>query len=290
MSRIPTPATVEAAPGPAQVNLQAVHKQLGVVPNLFRLVANSPAALEGYLGMSGALAKGSLPAQTRERIALAVAQINDCGYCLSAHSYLGKNLAKLSDAEIAANRHGGSLDPKADAAVRFSAKVVRERGHVSDSDVQAVRLAGYDDAQIVEIVQHVALNTWTNYINAVAKTAIDFPQVEALAAWFTAITAGTAPPGACRPCGPRIEHQRPRDVPPTLSSFHTRDSNPKGSHGRGCLEWPRPCARGVGVFARQPLAQPGAVPARACRDRGISQAEVAARVGLPAHQGVMGLS
>lgn len=182
MSRIPTPATVEAAPAAAQLHLQAVRQQLGLVPNLFRLVANSPAALEGYLGMSGALAKGSLPAQTRERIALAVAQINDCGYCLAAHSYLGKNLAKLSDAEIATNRHGGSLDPKADAAVRFAAEVVRARGHVSDTDVRAVRMAGYDDAQIVEIVQHVALNTWTNYINVVAKTAIDFPEVEALAA------------------------------------------------------------------------------------------------------------
>jgi uncharacterized peroxidase-related enzyme len=159
-----------------------VNNQLGVVPNLFRVVANSPAALEGYLGMSGALSKGTLPAQTRERIALAVAQINGCNYCLSAHSYLGKNLAKLDDAEIAANRRGGSRDPKADAAVRFAAKVARERGHVGDADIQAVRMAGYDDAQIVEIVQHVALNTWTNYINEVAKTEIDFPVVEALAA------------------------------------------------------------------------------------------------------------
>jgi uncharacterized peroxidase-related enzyme len=182
MSRIPTPASIDAAPAAAQPQLEAVKKQLGVVPNLFRLVANSPSALEGYLGMSGALASGSLPAQTRERIALAVAQINNCNYCLSAHSYLGKNLAKLSDAEVAANRHGGSLDPKADAAVRFAAKVVRERGHVSDADVRAVRMAGYDDAQIVEIVQHVALNTWTNYINEVAKTEIDFPVAQALAA------------------------------------------------------------------------------------------------------------
>jgi len=182
MSRITTPVSIEASPAAAQPQLEAVKKQLGVVPNLFRLVANSPAALEGYLGMSGALAKGSLPAPTRERIALAVAQINGCNYCLSAHSYLGKNLAKLSDAEIAANRHGGSLDPKADAAVRFATKVVRERGHVSDADVQAVRMAGYDDAQIVEIVQHVALNTWTNYINEVSKTDIDFPVAQALAA------------------------------------------------------------------------------------------------------------
>ncbi|MCW5641323.1 MAG: carboxymuconolactone decarboxylase family protein [Rhodoferax sp.] len=182
MSRIPTPASIEAAPAAARPHLEGVKRQLGVVPNLFRLVANSPSALEGYLAMSGALAKGSLPAQTRERIALAVAQINGCGYCLAAHTYLGKNAAKLSEAEIAANRHGGSLDPKADAAVRFAAKIVRERGHVSDTDVQAVRMAGYDDAQIVEIVQHVALNTWTNYINEVAATEIDFPQAQALAA------------------------------------------------------------------------------------------------------------
>ena len=182
MSRIVTHATIDAAPASSQPHLEAVKKRIGRVPNLFRMVANSPAALEGYLGMSGALAQGSLPAATRERIALAVAQINDCGYCLSAHSYLGKNAAKLSDAEIAANRHGGSLDAQADAAVRFAAKVARERGHVSDADVQAVRMAGYDDAQIVEIVQHVALNTWTNYINEVAKTEIDFPVAQALAA------------------------------------------------------------------------------------------------------------
>jgi uncharacterized peroxidase-related enzyme len=182
MSRIPTPASIDAAPAAAQPLLEAVHRQIGFVPNLFRVVANSPAALEGYLGMSGALAKGRLPAQTRERIALAVAQINGCGYCLSAHGEMARNLAKLSDAEIAANRHGGSLDPKADAAVRFAARVVRERGHVADADLLAVRMAGYDDAQIVEIVQHVALNTWTNYLNEVAQTEIDFPVAQALAA------------------------------------------------------------------------------------------------------------
>jgi uncharacterized peroxidase-related enzyme len=182
MSRLATPATIDHAPASARSHLEAVNKQLGSVPNLFRLVANSSAALEGYLGMSGALAKGQLPAQTRERIALAVAQFNDCGYCLAAHSFLGKNLARLSDAEIAANRHGGSLDPKASAAVRFAVQVARDRGHVSDADVQAVRMAGYDDGQIVEIVQHVALNTWTNYINSVAQTEIDFPVAQALAA------------------------------------------------------------------------------------------------------------
>jgi len=177
MSRIAIPATIAAAPAAAQPLLEAVRKQISTVPNLFRLAANSPAALEGYLGMSGALAKGELPAATRERIALAVAEINGCGYCLSAHTYLGKHVAKLDDAEITANRSGASNDPKADAAVRFAARVAERRGHVSDEEVRAVRAAGYSDAQIVEIVQHVALNTWTNYLNEVAKTEIDFPVV-----------------------------------------------------------------------------------------------------------------
>ena len=182
MSRLTTPSSIEASPAASQPLLQAVKKELGVVPNLFRLVGTSPAALEGYLGLNGALAKGSLEAPTRERIALAVAEINGCDYCLSAHSYLGKNLAKLSDAEIATNRAGGSGDPKADAAVRFAVKLVNARGHVSDADIQTVKQAGYTDAHIIEIVLHVALNTLTNYVNEVAKTEIDFPAVTARAA------------------------------------------------------------------------------------------------------------
>lgn len=177
MSRIQTPASIEASPAAAQPLLEAVKRQLGVVPNLFRVVGNSPAALEGYLGLNGALAKGTLDARTRERIALTVAEINGCDYCLSAHTYLGKNLAKLDDAELAANREGASSDAKANAALRFAAKVVRERGHISDVDVQAVKDAGYDEAQVIEIVLHVALNTLTNYVNEVAKTEIDFPVV-----------------------------------------------------------------------------------------------------------------
>lgn len=182
MSRIPTPAAIDAAPEASRPLLEAVKKQLGSVPNLFRIVANSPAALEGYLGLNGALAKGALDARTRERIALAVAEINGCSYCLSAHTYLGKNLAKLDDAEIAANRAGGSHDAKADAAVRFAASVARNRGQVSDAEVQAVKAAGYSDAQLVEIVAHVALNTLTNYVNEVLGTEIDFPVVRAQAA------------------------------------------------------------------------------------------------------------
>jgi uncharacterized peroxidase-related enzyme len=177
MSRIHTPASIEAAPATARPLLEAVKKQLGTVPNLFRVVANSPAALEGYLGLNGALAKGGLDARTRERIALAIAEVDGCNYCLSAHSYIGKNLAKLDDAEIEANRNGSSHDPKAAAAVRFAVKIARERGHVSSADLAEARSAGFDDAQLIEIVAHVALNILTNYVNEVAGTEIDFPAV-----------------------------------------------------------------------------------------------------------------
>lgn len=180
MTRIPTPATVADAPAATHAALNAVGKQLGVVPNLFRVVAHSPAALNGYLQLSAASARGGLDAATQERIALAVAELNGCGYCLAAHAYLGHHQAGLDEAEIAANRQGASHDPKADAAVRFAAAVVRQRGQVSDEQVRAVRAAGYSDAQVLDILLAVALNTFTNYVNEVAGTEIDFPAVPPL--------------------------------------------------------------------------------------------------------------
>jgi uncharacterized peroxidase-related enzyme len=175
MSRLAIPAR-EDAPANAQPLLDAVEKQLGVVPNLFRLVSTSPAALEGYLGLNAALGR-TLDAKTRERIAIAIAQANGCDYCLSAHTYLGLNLAKIDEREIALNRSGHSGDAKADAAVVFARQVLAARGKVSDADIAAVRLAGFSEAQVIEIVASVALNVLTNYINNVAETDIDFPVV-----------------------------------------------------------------------------------------------------------------
>ena len=177
MSRLTIPAR-EDAPLKSQLLLDAVEKQLGVVPNLFRLVGSSTAALEGYLGLNSALGR-TLDAKTRERIALAVAQANGCDYCLSAHTYLGLNLAKIDDAEIALNRAGHSGDAKADAALVFARKVLDTRGRVSDADLAAVRLAGFSESQVIEIVASVALNVFTNYVNNVAQTDIDFPVVMA---------------------------------------------------------------------------------------------------------------
>jgi uncharacterized peroxidase-related enzyme len=174
MSRLAIPAR-DDVPAASKPVLDAVQKQLGVVPNMFRLLAQSPAALQGFTANSGALTK-TLDVKTRERIALAVAQVNECDYCLAAHSYFA-NLAKLSPEEVALNRKGESGDAKANAAVTFAAKVVRERGHIDDADIKAVRDAGFTDGQIVEILAVTAESIFTNLLNVVAETDIDFPIV-----------------------------------------------------------------------------------------------------------------
>ena len=176
MNRIP-PVDRNATNDSVRRNFDAIEKQLGVVPNMMRTMAQSPSVLEAYLGFGAALRRGGLSSALQEQIALAVAEVNECDYCLSAHTYIGKNLLRLDDAELTANRDGTSNDPKADAAVRFAATVVRKRCRVSDANIRAVKLAGYDDAAVVEIVQNVALNIWTNYLNEVAQTDIDFPVV-----------------------------------------------------------------------------------------------------------------
>jgi uncharacterized peroxidase-related enzyme len=180
MSRLSIP-TRDEAPAASQPGLDAVNAQLGVTPNLFRLVSLSPAALEGFLSLSGALGK-TLDVKTRNRIALATAQVNECDYCLSAHSYLGANLAKLDETEMALNRKGHSIDARADAALVFARKVAMSKGKVSETDIAAVRLAGFREAQVIEIVVNVALNVLTNFVNNVAATDIDFPVVRAEAA------------------------------------------------------------------------------------------------------------
>jgi len=179
MSRITVPASIADAPVASQPLLAAVEKKLGTVPNLFRLLSNSPSELEGYLSLSRALSRGALSPQTGERIALAIAEINGCDYCLSAHTYLAKNVANLGEAEIAENRNGCSNDAEADVAVGFAANLALSFGHVSEADIRSIRRAGYNDAQIVEMVLQVALNIFTNYLNIAAETEIDFPVVRA---------------------------------------------------------------------------------------------------------------
>jgi len=177
MSRISVPAYNEVPEG-SRPRLDAVKSQLGTIPNLFRLIGHSPAALEGFLGLNAALGK-TLDAKARERIALAVAEVNGCDYCLSAHSYLASNLAGLGEAEISANRRGHSHETRADAVVTLARKIALTRGRVEDVDLVTVRQLGFTDAQLVEIIVNVALNFLTNIVNNVADTQIDFPVVRA---------------------------------------------------------------------------------------------------------------
>jgi AhpD family alkylhydroperoxidase len=146
-----------------------------------RTLAHSPAALEGYLSLSGALAGGRLGGRLREQVALAVADANACDYCLAAHSALGK-AAGLSVDEIRAARGGEAEDPRATAALQFARAVLKGRGEVGDREFARVREAGFDDGQIAELVAEVALNVLTNYFNKAARVVVDFPRAEARSA------------------------------------------------------------------------------------------------------------
>jgi uncharacterized peroxidase-related enzyme len=146
------------------------------VPNMTRIMVNSPAVLEGYLNFSGALAGGALSPKLREQIALIVAEANTCGYCLSAHTAIGK-LVGLSPVEVESACEGVTTDAKAGAALRFAKALVTERGFVNDGEIESLRRLGFSDGEIAEIIANVALNVFTNYFNHVAETDIDFPVV-----------------------------------------------------------------------------------------------------------------
>jgi uncharacterized peroxidase-related enzyme len=181
MPRI-APVDIAAASTGVQATLAAVKAKIGMVPNLFKTFANSPAVLNAYLALSDGLAGGELTAKQREIVALAVAQANGCAYCLSAHTMMGKGAGLSADA-IAAARHGKGGDAIDQAIARLVHELVEARGQISDAQLATARLAGLDDARIVEIVAAVALNTMTNFMNNVAHTDIDFPKVDlALAA------------------------------------------------------------------------------------------------------------
>jgi len=169
--------SVEEAPSQSRPLLAQVNERLGGVPNFYRVVANSPAALQAVLNFQTSLDGGALDDLVAERIALTVAEVNGCDYCLSAQTYRFRKFGTLDDIEITANRNGASNDIVVDAALRFARKLARDRGHVTDLDVDEVRRAGYSDAEIVEIIAHVALNVFTNFINEALKTEIDFPRI-----------------------------------------------------------------------------------------------------------------
>lgn len=174
MSRI-APVAVDTAEGRTADLLGGVKKALGIVPNLYATAARSLPVLEGLVALNGALATGGLPPRIRHAIALAVAQRNGCDYCVSAHSFIAKNL-KLTDADIAAAREAQATDARTGAILAFAAAIVDRHGQVTDAEIAAARAAGLTDAEILEVVGNVVVNVFTNFINNVADTDIDFPR------------------------------------------------------------------------------------------------------------------
>lgn len=175
MPRI-TPLDPSTATGETAAHLETVRKMLGGTPNLFTTAAHSPAALGALVSLFGYAARTSLGGRRAEQIALAVAQRNRCGYCLSAHTALG-GLQGLDDETLTAARSAESSDGRTAALLALAADVIDARGHIDDATFGAARDAGLTDAEIVEVVFLVALNVFTNYLNSVAQTTIDFPPV-----------------------------------------------------------------------------------------------------------------
>ncbi len=165
-----------AATGATKTHLDEIKAAFGTVPNMFRAVANSPAALASMWGAFGALGQGTLPAKLGEQIAVAIADYDDCEYCLAAHTALGRKAGATADEMVAAQR-GLSADPRTRAVLLFVLKMVADRAQVSDADVEALRHAGFDDQGIAEIVAHIALNLFTNYVNVGLAVPVDFPSV-----------------------------------------------------------------------------------------------------------------
>ncbi len=175
MSRVKL-ITADTATGETKTALGTINGAFGNVPNMFAAVANSPAALQSLWGSFGALGQGVLGAKLGEQIAVAVADSNDCQYCLSAHTALGTKAGATTD-EMSEAQEGRSSDPRTAAALTFALKLVKSRGKVSADDVQAVRTAGFDDGEVVEIIAHVALNLFTNYVNVALDVPLDFPAI-----------------------------------------------------------------------------------------------------------------
>ncbi len=165
-----------SATGKSAPLLEAVNAAFGSTPNMFRAVANSPAALGSMWGAFGALGSGILDAKLGEQIAVAVAERNACEYCLAAHTALGRKAGASAD-DMRAAQAGTAGDPKSAAALHFALKLVELRGHTGAGDIAALRSAGYSDEEVVEIIAHVALNLFTNYINVALAVPVDFPAV-----------------------------------------------------------------------------------------------------------------
>jgi len=167
---------IAKVPASSQSMLEQINTAFGAIPNMFKAVANSPAALKSMWGSFGALGGGTISTKLSEQIAVAVANRNRCEYCLAAHTVLGQS-AGASTEEMSAAQAGKSSDPQTAAALTFVLNMITDRAQVSASDINTLRAVGFSDAGIVEIIAHIALNLFTNYINVALDVQVDFPKI-----------------------------------------------------------------------------------------------------------------
>lgn len=168
----------ETTTGKSKELFDAVQNKLGFIPNLIKVFGNSPATLQTYLSLGDLTASGNFSNKFREQLALAIAEENECNYCLSAHTAIGK-MNGLTTAETEQNRKGLAADEKVQAGLNLAQSITKNRGNISSDEIAAAKVAGYNDSDILEIVLNVVSNTLTNYVNHIAQTEIDFPSVTA---------------------------------------------------------------------------------------------------------------
>ncbi|GJM30772.1 MAG: alkyl hydroperoxide reductase AhpD [Cyclobacteriaceae bacterium] len=154
--------------------------KLGMVPNLYATAANSHYGLTALLQLEETLKKGELTAKEVEAVALAVAQTNNCQYCLSAHTAVGKMLG-FTEEDTLDLRSGGVVDPKLQALTSLAREITESRGVPAEATIAKFFDAGYSKGALVEVIGLVALNTFTNYLNHIADTEVDFPEAKEIA-------------------------------------------------------------------------------------------------------------
>jgi uncharacterized peroxidase-related enzyme len=171
------PVDADRATGAVRRLYAEIRTRFALVPNLFRVLANAPVALEGLMGLGAALGGGALDEKTRERLALAIAESNLCAYCLRGHTAIAAKIG-LSQAEIEDAIRASASDPRTDAILKLARSIVVQRGELTDEDLSRARGAGVTDAEIIETVANVALNIFENYVSHIARVPIDFPPSE----------------------------------------------------------------------------------------------------------------
>jgi uncharacterized peroxidase-related enzyme len=165
--------TIDTAPVTSVPFLQNAQQSMGFVPNLIGVLAESPAAVEGYLTLMSIFEKSSLTPVEQQVAILTISRINECDYCMAAHSVVASMQKVPADVVQAIRDDKPIADEKLEALRTFASTVIEKRGWLSDDDNAAFRSAGYSQAQVLEVVLAASLKTLSNYANHIAETPLD---------------------------------------------------------------------------------------------------------------------